>query len=223
MIDYSSAYSRKLKKKRIEFKCKFCKTTKHASFGAIQNLTSHLTGHPEFVSKWLMPFEEEFVKFKKIIDDDTFNLLRAIISANLPLAILENEHFEKCLNLALTSIKTFRNLILPRIYDLMIKAIVKKLENAKTVALITDIWTNKICADFLALAVLILNQNSKQELMVLGMEPMAGHHTAESIKVVIEDIVNRYEFNKRLAKGTNLDFFYKFGLYYYFIFERHNL
>ena len=130
MIDYSSAYSRKLKKKRIEFKCKFCKTTKHASFAAIQNLTSHLTGHPEFVSKWLMPFEEEFVKFKKIIDDDTFNLLRAIISANLPLAILENEHFAKCLNLALTSIKTFRNSILPRIYDLMIKAIDKKLENA---------------------------------------------------------------------------------------------
>ena len=74
--------------------------------------------------------EEEFVKFQKIIDDDTFNLVRAIICANLPLAILENEHFAKCLNLALTSIKTFRNSILPRIYDLMIKAIDKKLENA---------------------------------------------------------------------------------------------
>ena len=129
------------------------------NFGAIQNLTSHLTGHPDFVSKWLTPFEEQSVKGKKLIEDDTFNLVRAFISANLPFAILENEHFALCLKMQLASVKTFRNSILPRVYQLMVKAIDKKLQNARTISLITDIWTNKIFADFLAIGVLIFNQN----------------------------------------------------------------
>jgi hypothetical protein len=41
----------------------------------------------------------------------------------------------------------------------MVKAIDKKLQNARTISLITDIWTNKIFADFLAIGVLIVNQN----------------------------------------------------------------
>jgi hypothetical protein len=91
-------------KKQLDFKCKFCKTIKHAYLGSIQNLTSHLTGHREFISKWLTPFEEKNLRGEKIIENDTFDFVRAIISANLPLAILENEHFTKCLNLAPTSI-----------------------------------------------------------------------------------------------------------------------
>jgi len=110
------------KKKSITFKCKFCKTIKNVNFGAIQNLTSHLTGHPDFVSKWLTPFEEQSVKGKKLIEDDTFNLVRAFISANLPFAILENEHFALCLKMQLASVKTFRNSILPRVYQLMVNS-----------------------------------------------------------------------------------------------------
>ena len=69
-------------------------------------------------------------------------------------------------------------------------------------ALITDIWSNKILADFLALGVLILNQYHKQELFVIGMESMGGNHTSEAIKGVLEEIINRYSFNNRLAKGN---------------------
>ena len=188
----------------MSFKCKICGSVKHASFGAIQNLTSHLITHPDYVSKWLNPFEKQTLKGIKVIDDNTFNLVRAIISANLPLAILENEDFARFLNMELNSIKTFRNSTLPRVYDLMIQAIEKKLDHAKTMALITDIWSNKILADFLALGVLILNEYHRQELFVIGMESMEGNHTSEAIKGVLEDIINRYSFNKRLAKGNYL-------------------
>ena len=67
----------------------------HARFGAIQNLSSHILTHIEFITKWLNYTNDP--KFEKKIDDNTLNLVKAIISANLPLSIIENEHFSRCI------------------------------------------------------------------------------------------------------------------------------
>ena len=80
----------------------------------------------------------------------------------------------------------------------MIKAIDKKLENAKTVTLITDIWTNKIFTDFLALAVLYL--------IKIQTRTIGDRHGTNDRSQYSQIYQRRYEFNKRLAKGTNLDF-----------------
>ena len=84
------------------------------------------------------------------------------------------------------------------------EAIDSKLNKAKVVFFISDIWTNRIMADFFALGSLIVNQNLKPELLVIGMRSMNGDHTAENLKVVIEEIVNGFKFNKSLAKSTNI-------------------
>ena len=200
-------------KKLVKFICKICNRAQHAYFGSIQNLNSHLKSHTEFKNNWLDHFEAQTVKGTKLIDDNTFELVRAVISANLPLAILENEHFAKCLKMDLCSVKIFRNDVLPKAYNLMIKAIDKKLNNAKFIYFITDIWTNKNMADFLALAAIIVKDNDKPELCVIGMKSMEGDHTAEHIKIVIEDIVNGFKFNKNIAKGLMI---FLFNEYYYF-------
>jgi hypothetical protein len=188
-----------VKTQTIDFQCKYCNKKLQAHFGAIQNLSSHLPTHPDFLAKWLSFFEKK--TGKKQLDDSTFDLVRAIISVNLPLAVLENENFAKCLKMELTSVKTFRNSILPRVNKLMMEAIDIKLSNASSISLIVDIWTNKVFADFLALAALIVNEQDKAELLVLGMSPMNGIHTAESVKPAIENIVNSFNFNKNLAKS----------------------
>jgi len=74
----------------VKFICKICNRAQHAYFGSIQNLNSHLKSHTEFKNKWLDHFEAQTVKGTKLIDDNTFDLVRAVISANLPLAILDN-------------------------------------------------------------------------------------------------------------------------------------
>ena len=137
---------------------------------------------------------------EKVIDDNTLNLVRAIVSANLPLDILENEHFAKCLKMELTSVKHFRYGILPRQFYLTMDAIDKKLSKAKAVFFVTDVWTNRALADFLALASLVVNQNLKVRLLVLGMQPMNGDHTSKNIKAANEEIVNNFTFDKKLAK-----------------------
>ena len=97
---------------------------------------------------------------------------------------------------------TFRYTKLPKCFEQMKKIIDSELSNAKTISLITDIWTNKILADFIALAAIIVNESFEKELLVIGMAPMSGDHTAENVKFEIEKNVNSYtKFNKTLANG----------------------
>ncbi len=85
-------------------------------------------------------------------------------------------------------IRTFRYTQLPSVYGHLLSAIEAKLEKALTICLITDIWMNRIMADFIGL--IIVNENFKQELIVFGMNSMAGNHTAENIKKEIEFLIN---------------------------------
>ena len=102
----------------------------------------------------------------------------------------------------ISSVRTFRYDILPQVYEMMIKEIDNKLSNAITISFITDIWTNKIMADFLALGAVILNKYYQHEFLVIGMTSMSDmNHTSENIKKLLEKLINGYSFNKRLAHG----------------------
>ena len=83
----------------------------------------------------------------------------------------------------------------------MKKIIDSELSKAKTISLITDIWTNKIMADYLALACIYIDKNYKEKMLVLGLSEMDGSHNAENIKIVIEKIINNYAFDKRKIKS----------------------
>ncbi len=186
----------------ISFTCKICNKIQHASFGNVSNLNAHLKQHKEFREKWLNIYDEFSSKSKfKELDDDTYDLIRMMVSTNLPLAVFENDNFAKCLRMELTSVKTFRYTKLPKCFEQMKKIIDSELSNAKTISLITDIWTNKIMADYLALACIYIDKNYKEKLLVLGLSEMDGSHNAENIKIVIEKIINNYAFDKRKIKS----------------------
>jgi hypothetical protein len=134
------------------------------------------------------------------LDGDTLDLLKGIISANIALSQLENEIFARCLynlhEMELKSVRTFRYDRLPKAYELLKESINKKLDEALTISFITDIWTKKIMADFLALATIIVNKFHQHNLLVIGMTSMPGSHTAENIKIVLGKLINSYSFYK---------------------------
>ena len=60
-------------------------------------------------------------KVRKVIVNDTFDLVSAIISANLALALLENVFVAKCFKIELITAKTFRYSTLPRVFQYLHK------------------------------------------------------------------------------------------------------
>ena len=176
-------------KEPIAFTCKICQVKHHCSIGSFSNLNQHLKTHQDFRTKWLKFFDQKN-NYMGTLDNDTYDLIRGIISANISLNQLENENFARCLRMEITSVRTFRYDRLPKAYELLKDLINKKLNEAITICLITDIWTNIVIADFIALCAMILNKNHHHEFLVIGMTSMPGNHTAENIKKVLEYLIN---------------------------------
>jgi hypothetical protein len=201
----------------VKFTCKFCECTLSTTFPLFQNLNAHLKLHNKFNNEWLNEFNKDKSGSKSSqLDDATYDLIRYIISSNTALSQLENPFFQNLLKekMKLPCIKTFRNTKLPLVYKQLIDVIDQKLDNALTITLITDIWTNKIMADFIGLAAVIVNKFKEREFFVIGMMGMPGNHTAENVKYAIEHLVNNYKFNKLKCHGifTYLLIFIKFFL-----------
>jgi hypothetical protein len=190
----------------INFTCKLCDRNLQATFPEFNNLNNHLKTHSEFRDKWLSYFDEfnpQKSKCTILLDDNTYNLVRFVVSSNTAMTTLENVHLAKLLHekMKVPCIRTFRYTLLPKIYSDMLSLINIKLDEALTICFITDIWTNKIMADYIALAAVIVNQKYEQELLVIGMNGMSGDHVAEVVKFELESIINSFKFNKLKCHG----------------------
>jgi hypothetical protein len=112
--------------------------------------------------------------------------------------------------------RTFVNQLLPKVMDEVHKTILKKLNDASSLSLITDIWTNKQLKDFIAVAANIINEKFEKQLLVIGITRMPGNIMRKmltQVKIVrllciyriiinlcifkgVENIVNKYAFDK---------------------------
>jgi hypothetical protein len=82
-----------------------------------------------------------------------------------------------------------------------------KLKQAESICLIVDIWTNNVNSDFIGLAAVVTDPKLNRELHVINMMRMPGPHSAEVIKTAIEQMVNRYDFDKSKIKCMLCYFF----------------
>lgn len=98
--------------------------------------------------------------------------------------------------------KTFSEVILKSVFEKLNACIIKKLEEAESIFLISDIWTNRQMKDFMGLAANIIDLNFEKETLVIGMTMMPGAHNGENIKESIESIVNNFTFNKNKIHGN---------------------
>ena len=96
----------------------------------------------------------------------------------------------------LPSYWTFRHTLLPSVLDKVTARIESRLKSADTICLITDIWTNRNNTDFIALGASFTDKYFDRDILVISMIPMKGKHTAENIKICIEEMINQYDFDK---------------------------
>ena len=75
-------------------------------------------------------------------------------------------------------------------------SIEKKIQNALSVCLIVDIWTNRIMSDFIGLGASLIKDRFQKELFIIGLTRMNGAHNAENIKQRVEYMINKYSFDK---------------------------
>ena len=129
-------------------------------------------------------------------------IIKAFISTNTSFHhianpdYLEMENFERPEKLKIPDPRTFRTKLIPEAMNLLSKEIEKKLDKAESITLIVDMWTTRMMTDYIALGASIIFDNFQQELLIIGMMRMKQPHTAEYIKICVEEMVNKYKFNK---------------------------
>ena len=101
--------------------------------------------------------------------------------------------------------ETFSSTIIKKVLELLRNEIKKKLNEAKSICLISDVWSNKQMLAFMGLVAVVINKHFEKELVVIGMIEMPLRHCAEDIKKAIETIVNSYEFDYSKIKGVCSD------------------
>ena len=178
--------------KSLQFECKFCKKSLKSRLGKTTNLNKHLKTHDE-MTNWYNEYQiSQNIYEEKQIDDNTLLLIKYFISSNSALSSLKNKWLRELLadKVELIGPVAFRNSILPAIYLKLRNEIELRLQTAKTICLITDIWTNKQNTDFIGLGAEITTENFERELLIINMLPMKGRsHNAENIKAAIEEMV----------------------------------
>jgi hypothetical protein len=183
----------------MKFKCKVCKHECRAPYGELSNLHKHIRLHPDLVS-WKIKYNKHTGRsVSTAISNKLLSLIKFFVTSNISFANLTNEHFYAILdpNIHCPSYDVFRNRILPEVYDRLHKAIEIKLKLGMSVGLIVDIWTNRTNKDYIALAAIIMNSQFEKEICVIGMIRMPpGGHNADNIKKTVEELVNKYDFDK---------------------------
>ncbi|MBX9838051.1 MAG: hypothetical protein K2X69_07005 [Silvanigrellaceae bacterium] len=181
-----------------EFTCKFFNIVMLSTFKDFTNLYKHLNIHTDY-KKWHNLYKDRKLIRKPTISKELFVFIKFICSSNLALNQLKNPYLIQMLrhSFKVPSYRTTRNTLLPEVYGKLFSVIDRKLNGAKTISLMADIWTSGIMSDFIGIAASLGYDMSNKELIVIGFERMPpGSHTSESIKFVMENILNKFTFNK---------------------------
>jgi hypothetical protein len=80
-------------------------------------------------------------------------------------------------------------------------AIENRLQVSLIICLIVDIWTNNFGVDFIALSAVTINKFFEKEFFVIDFMRMPGTHNSENIKLAIETMTNKYNFDKSKIRG----------------------
>ncbi|RNA02153.1 zinc finger BED domain-containing 4-like [Brachionus plicatilis] len=118
---------------------------------------------------------------------------------------LENPYLRKLLTFKLPGPFNFKRKIIPKINENLHKSLEEKLIEANFVCLIIDLWSNLSNEQFLAVGASMIFKNFKKETRVIGMVKTNGSSNAESIKELVEIVVNKFDFDKKKILGVVCD------------------
>ena len=172
-------------------------------------MNKHLKDHANKMRGELLKWHDSYIvitqRKHKYFDNSTLTLVKYFISSNASLVTLCNPHMLSLMKIDIPCEHTFIRTILPEIFANLEKGLESKLQDATCISLISDIWTTKGLIDFLAICISTSDLNFKREIIVLGMIQMPGRHAAENVKAAIEDLINKFEFDKSKCGATVSD------------------
>ena len=98
--------------------------------------------------------------------------------------------------------KSFIQTIIPEVVSKLKSVIESKLQKCLFVTLIVDIWSSNQLVDFIGVCASLIDTDFSRKQIVIGLKRMPGKHDATNIKLMIENIVNEYTFNKTKIKSV---------------------
>ncbi|RNA09202.1 zinc finger BED domain-containing 1-like [Brachionus plicatilis] len=191
----------------IQFKCLTCRNNYSAKLGESSNLKKHLYNSHENLRNWLDAYVTQSHRNidKFTLCDKTVLLTKYFLSSSSAMVELENPYLRKLLTFKLPSPFTFKRKIIRKINKNLNKSLEEKLIEANFVCLIIDLWSNLSNEQFLAVGASMIFKNFKKETRVIGMVKTNGSSNAESIKELVEIVVNKFDFDKKKKLGVVCD------------------
>ena len=196
-----------IKPTRIEFTCRLesCSSKNAVQLQDLNNLNKHLVKHEEFRC-WYKSYLEskDNQNEQRELPSMLVRFLKWFIDSNLALAQVENELLFPFLHpdLKLPSQYTFRYKLIPSLLDAMVKEINSKCHNAAAISIIPDGWTGQFSnTEYMGVAAQLIDRNFRRENIFLGTVSMNNGHCAEQSQIAIQQIFNKYSFDKKKIIG----------------------
>ncbi|CAF1066112.1 unnamed protein product [Brachionus calyciflorus] len=130
------------------------------------------------------------------LTEKDINLVKFFLTSNNAISHLKNEHLGKLIP-QLPHPNSFTRSFVPRVNKIIIANLEEKLKKSSSICLILDLWSDIGMRNYLAVASCMIFKSFSKELRILGMELMSESSTAENIKIAVEKIINRFQFDKR--------------------------
>ena len=96
------------------------------------------------------------------------------------------------------SIEKMRNTILPRLAEKLNGIVHKELDQAISIASISDLWGSPTMDSHVGISASYITQNYKARTVLLDCPKMSGSYNAENIHGEYETVAERYRIKKRL-------------------------
>ncbi|RNA09933.1 zinc finger BED domain-containing 1-like [Brachionus plicatilis] len=194
-------------KRSIEFKCFQGDKVYKAKLGESGNLKKHLEKRHKNLDNWQKSYLKHINRNSRKwnLDNNLSDLAKYFLTSSTAMKELDNPYLRKMLNFEIPSQQTFKSNILPQLLQNINKSLEEMLNEAKSICLITDLWSNRSNELYLALAVSMVKNDHSKKIRIIGMTPTNGSSNAESIKVCIQRIINAFNFDKRKIFGICCD------------------
>ena len=158
-------------------------------------MTAFFGGSKQYSDKYGPSHPQQKAINKGIIDD-------LIIKCNMPISIVENEHFRHFLSILdhkyTPMARTTVSHALDKKVEEVKKTLLDRLCTVKTVNLTIDIWSDRRMRAFLGITAHYMSASSELQSSLLSCERFTGSHTGERIAGEIDTVLNYYQLRQKI-------------------------
>ena len=137
----------------------------------------------------------------------TQQLLRTIVSLNLPFRAVDNVELRKLLHMVNIKLPIprhtkLRHLLSDRYQDVEAQ-LHRQLQTDSRVSLALDVWSSPNHLAFMAITAYSISKKWEHQETLIGFEHLSGAHTGENMALVVKEVLKRFGLQTRLLAITS--------------------